>query len=54
MLFASIYAGYILAASTADIHLLKPGKKHSTSPPIFVTFCFFVLPETTTVIVCGF
>lgn len=52
-LLASIYAGYIDAASTADTHLLKPGKKHSTSPPMLVTFCSRISPETIFVIVYG-
>ena len=38
ILFASTYAGYILAASTAEMYLSKPGLKHITSPPILVKF----------------
>lgn len=50
-LFASICAGYIDAASTAETHLLKPGRKHSTSPPMLVTLCSRVSPDTIFVIV---
>ena len=36
ILLASTYAGYIEAASTAEMKVSKPGLKHITSPPTFV------------------
>lgn len=36
MLLASTCAGYILAASTAEMKVSKPGLKQTTSPPTFV------------------
>ena len=36
MLLASTCAGYIDAASTAEMYLSNPGLKQTTSPPTFV------------------